>query len=491
MAREIVFRESAQVKSRMVDLSKISSVPNYAFFAVVTASKGELNKPVLINGLSTSHLKAAFGEVTKEHIGLVCVAKLIEKGLNGYIVRVAGSDAKSASVDVPMAEGDHKVTVSAKDVGTDGNKYSIGVATADGKTELTILKDGVILDSVEVTLTDPDDPKYILSIENDLFTLTSEDFDPTTDALKDGTYLLSGGNDGLNVTADDYVGASTEAGNTGVYAFLNRSLKGQFISTFGVADKEIAVAMKAVADDRKDLTVIVDSPAGLTKKQVEDWREATGSYADTKFLDGFNMELYWDWQKDTWEGDEVTLPPSLYVIMNSLLSYQANGPWLPVAGDERGVIDSKEVVTRIDKVVDRDSLVSHNINPIFDTGVRGIQIYGNETLNGEYTDLSAAHIARTFTYIRGTVDDVTERYKFELNEPTMWDMWVAHVEEILQPIKNAKGLHWSRVIMGDSITTREELAQRIVRGRVELQFTQDAEIFVLEYVVHASSENIE
>ena len=42
--------------------------------------------------------------------------------------------------------------------------------------------------------------------------------------------------------------------------------------------------------------------------------------------------------------------------------------------------------------------------------------------------------------------------------------------------------------MGEAITTREELAQRKVRGRVELQFTPDAEIFILDYVVYASSE---
>jgi hypothetical protein len=167
-----------------------------------------------------------------------------------------------------------------------------------------------------------------------------------------------------------------------------------------------------------------------------------------------------------------------------------NGQWFPVAGDNRGVIQPFDVVTQIPSVADRDKLVSHSINPIYDTGVRGIQIYGNETLNPVYSDLSAAHIARTLIHIRSAVDDYTETRKFELNDSLLWSEWVDHVQDkILSPIKSKRGLQWFRVTMGAAITSRTELSQRKVRGRVELQFTPDAEVFLLEYVVRSSVED--
>ena len=139
---------------------------------------------------------------------------------------------------------------------------------------------------------------------------------------------------------------------------------------------------------------------------------------------------------------------------------------------------------------DRDDLITHNINPIVDTGNHGIQIYGNETLNGAYTDLSSAHIARTLTYIRYRVDTYTETLKFELNDVYLWRTWNEYVSnKILTPIKAGGGLQWFRVSMGRDTTTAEEIAQRIVRGVIELQFTQDAEIFLLDYVVYSSAED--
>ena len=125
---------------------------------------------------------------------------------------------------------------------------------------------------------------------------------------------------------------------------------------------------------------------------------------------------------------------------------------------------------------------------LFRSGNQGIQIYGNETLNAQYTDLSAAHIARTLTYIRSKVDTYTETLKFELNDVILWRTWIDYVKNnILDRIKSGRGLAWYRVSMGNDTTTAAELANRIVRGIVELQFVPDAEIFKIDYVVYSSA----
>lgn len=641
----IIYRQSAQVISQITDLSQIYSQPDWSFFACVTASKGELNHPYLIDAGDLNVLESYLGKVTPEHTGLMAAARAVRGGAPCYLVRVAGASVKSSEIAVKDDAGTDQLKFFIKQKGTDGDAYTANIirnpglgetdentqtiqmrpagpaapdnpnfdyptayaaagvslkgtvirydtsavvpviapellhgenaymgivfpkptgatkvtcaingsvvsaevdlttegdevlngeyityfgfadstgkpladskwdvaltwTTPDGVTttnvtiyrangpevptyKLTLLRDNVAVDEFEFSTVE-DSEDYVLDIENSLVGVEAiGDVNGVT--LATGTFAFAGGNDGTaDITAQDYIGSDATGNYTGVYCFLDKAMRGQLIATLGMSDKNYILAMKEVADRRKDLTVVIDTPAGLTKTQAEQWRNGTGAYADDPLLAGFNMEVYWDWLKDVWDDQEVVIPPSSYVCENSVLSFETNGTWWPVAGDERGVISATGVVTKIDEVTDRDELVTNNINPIHDTGTRGIQIYGNETLNEEYSDLSAAHIARTLTYIRSTIDEYTETLKFELNDDILWSTWVDHVQDkILEPIRARQGLKWFRATMGESTTTPEELSERIVRGVVELQFVPDAEIFIIDYVVYASSAEIE
>lgn len=487
MAVKLVDRLSAQVISAITDLSQIDSTPDYSFFACVTAPKGEVNVPYLVQ--TTDQLLAYLGTPTEEHLSLICAYKIIEKGYPGYLVRVASSSVASAGASLDDASGNAIVNVIVKQPGTDGNKYTIEVSAATDGRATMLLKNGTLtLDTFEVSY-DPDDPHFILGYDHELiyFELVAADIAE----LKEQSVQMAGGNDGTtDITPEDYIGIEDPNGlaSTGSKIFLQKNLRAQFYPTLGYTDKSYMVAMKEVADRRKDLTCIYDPPKGLTKYRACQWVVSEGPYKDTPLLEGFNCEVYWDWLEEIWKEKTFICPPSMYIVQNGLASYVTNGPWFPVAGDARGKISPINVVTQIPSVADRDQLVTYHINPIYDTGNRGIQIYGNETLNREYSDLSAAHIARTLVHIRSTVDEYTETKKFELNDNVLWSEWVDYVQnKILEPIKSARGLQWYRATMGEALTTRKELSQRKVRGRVELQFTPDAEVFYIDYIVYASS----
>lgn len=487
MAVKLVDRLSAQVISAITDLSQIDASPSFSFFACVTAPKGEVNYPYLVQ--TVDQLRAYLGEPTEEHLSLICAYKIIEKGYPGYLVRVASESLSQARAELLNSANEVVVQAVVKQAGTDGNKYSLEVSGAtEGKATILLKNGNLTLDTIEVSY-NPDDPDFIVGYDHELieFELIAEDISE----LKEQTTQFAGGDDGTSdITAQDYIGIEDPNGlaSTGSKIFLQRNLSAQFWPTLGYTDKEYMVSMKEVADRRKDVTCIYDIPKGLTKHRARQWVVSEGPYAETPLLEGFNCEVYWDWLEEVWNTKTFLCPPSMYVVTNGLASYIANGPWYPVAGDSRGKISPVSVVTQIPSVADRDQLVTYHINPIYDTGNRGIQIYGNETLNREYSDLSAAHIARTLVHIRSTVDEYTETKKFELNDSVLWSEWVDYVQnKILEPIKTARGLQWYRATMGEALTTRQELSQRKVRGRVELQFTPDAEIFYIDYVVYASS----
>lgn len=266
--------------------------------------------------------------------------------------------------------------------------------------------------------------------------------------------------------------------------------------------------LKGIAAERKDCTVLLSTPEDVkTINAACDFALSQASdstkweYGETPTTDytlqSFYLEIYYPWLKikctklggTTPASVNETIAPTAIVLDNILKSYRERGVHYPVAGDQYGQLsDTFSVINNPKTKFDRDQLVRARINPIWDTGKRGIQIYGNETLNAGYTDLNAAHIARTLVYIRNKIDEYTETLKFNINSVILWNRWKSYVSDyILEPLKSENALSDYEVMMGEDTTTREEIANRMLKGKIKLIFYQSAEIFDLDYIVYSSS----
>lgn len=270
--------------------------------------------------------------------------------------------------------------------------------------------------------------------------------------------------------------------------------------------------IKMIAADRKDLTCVFTTPCGLSLDKACNWVNSLGEYSDlweygstgaVSYADqSFYCEMYWDWINVTCKklnngvpSQTVVVPmsPAYQVIMKGLASYRVRGTFYPVAGEQGGVLgDEVRVIRNPSQKFERDKLINYHINPIYDLGVQGIQIYGNETLNPVYSDLSAAHIARTLIYIRSRVDRYTNTQVFSLNDVSLWQRWKQYVSSmILAPLASLGGLAAYNVKMGFDTTKAELIAQRKINGVIELQFVPDAEIYTVEFVVNSSANTVE
>ena len=327
----------------------------------------------------------------------------------------------------------------------------------------------------------------------------------------------------FNVTVKDYQTALSE--------FIDPKYSGCFISelsamvtredgkidhlseTEGESERRaLHYLIKMIAADRKDLTCVFTTPHGLSLDEACNWVNSLGEYSDlweygsTEALSyadqSFYCEMYWDWINVTCQklnngvpSKTVVVPmsPAYQVIMKGLASYRVRGTFYPVAGEQGGVLGDEVRVTRNpSQKFERDKLINYHINPIYDLGVQGIQIYGNETLNPVYSDLSAAHIARTLIYIRSRVDRYTNTQVFSLNDLSLWQRWKQYVSSmILAPLASLGGIAAYNVKMGFDTTKAELIAQRKINGVIELQFVPDAEIYTVEFVVNSSANTVE
>ena len=327
----------------------------------------------------------------------------------------------------------------------------------------------------------------------------------------------------FNVTVQDYQTALNE--------FIDPKYSGCFISELsamvtredGKIDhlsedageserRALHYLIKMIAADRKDLTCVFTTPWGMSLDEACNWVNSLGEYSDlweygstgaTSYADqSFYCEMYWDWINITCQklnngvpSETVVVPmsPAYQVIMKGLASYRVRGTFYPVAGEQGGVLGDEVRVTRNpSQKFERDKLINYHINPIYDLGVQGIQIYGNETLNPVYSDLSAAHIARTLIYIRSRVDRYTNTQVFSLNDLSLWQRWKQYVSSmILAPLASLGGIAAYNVKMGFDTTKAELIAQRKINGVIELQFVPDAEIYTVEFVVNSSANTVE
>ena len=277
--------------------------------------------------------------------------------------------------------------------------------------------------------------------------------------------------------------------------------------------------LKQIACERKDCTVVLSTPYYPSKDNMTvftvsdacDWVTSTNAYSDLweygvaptvdYSIQSFYLEMYFSWLNQTCTKIEsglaksvkVLTAPSNLVINNILTSYRERGVNYPVAGDQYGTLPNTCDITVNPKTkAERDQLVQSRINPIYDTGTRGIQIYGNETLNAGYTDLNAAHIARTLVNIRHQVDEYTETLKFLINSQMLWDQWQSYVSMyVLEPFKAANALAEYSVKMGEDTTSKEEIANRTINGIINLRFYQSCEIFDLSFVVYSTATTLD
>ena len=277
--------------------------------------------------------------------------------------------------------------------------------------------------------------------------------------------------------------------------------------------------LKQIACERKDCTVVLSTPYYTSKDNMTvftvndacDWVTSTNAYSDLweygvaptvdYSIQSFYLEMYFSWLNQTCTKIEsglaksvkVITAPSNLVINNILTSYRERGVNYPVAGDQYGTLPTTcDIMVNPKTKAERDQLVQSRINPIYDTGTRGIQIYGNETLNAGYTDLNAAHIARALVNIRHQVDEYTETLKFLINSQMLWDQWQSYVSMyILEPFKAANALAEYSVKMGEDTTSKEEIANRTINGIISLRFYQSCEIFDLSFVVYSTATTLD
>lgn len=291
---------------------------------------------------------------------------------------------------------------------------------------------------------------------------------------------FTGGYNGENPSEQDFVGTYLPADDiyTGISALkdtdnINANVLAvpADLSQFGSPSTSVTsgvAVMQALAETAYRINAIafVDVPPNLKATQAVDWHNGKGAWLGRTRVDTANLALYYNWITitDSFTGLPKLVPPTIGALRTSAFTFQREKPWYAWAGENRGFIPEASAVQyeRISGDV-KETLQSNGncINPILQ--IRGSRyIYGDRTMQRSESKLTAAHSVVLVNYILSELTIMARRFVFDPNDPELLVQIRLATTEVLDKVKNERGLEDYSVVVDSRNNTADTRNRREV-----------------------------
>lgn len=446
---------------------------------VGTATKGPINEVVSITG--SQDLINKFGTLKTNCYALYAAQYFLSQSSSLYFVRAASDSAAPATAKIEGTDADESkiedsVTISLKEYGTFGNKYSITVSETEEAFKYNIVLKSALGNTIEI-IKNIDITELVEGYETANFKVTATN--ALTAKLNPGTYELSGGNDGIDdITPADYINAGEK--------LRAEQVDMNLFAVPGVSDASVIVTMLAIAESRGDALFIVDPPKGLTREGVVNWHNGGGEYQHAAFNSSYGA-LYYDWVNiyDSINKTRVTVPPSVAVCEAIAYSDRISHLWYAPAGLTRGVLrgvlNTESQLSKADiELMYNDN---NNINSIYEDPQAGLVIWGQKTLQRTETALNRVNVRRLLNYLKRVVVAACKHLTFDPNDRITWNSFEMKIEPILKNLVKNRGIYSYRIVKGESIVTAEDIDNYRMPCMVAVRPTKAAEEIPIYFVI--------
>ena len=341
------------------------------------------------------------------------------------------------------------------------------------------------------------------------------------------TAPVYGGFDGVDITEMDPFNSSTrtlpsDATDKTSYEF--NSIRRAITS---IADPEVVEMNMAVApglrqeslttqlidtcEDRADALAIIDLPQGYLPRaqsnaSVSDRRGNTASSVTqainalrTRGLNSSYGCTYYPWVRcrDTLNGSDVWLPPSIPALGTFSSSQRKTQVWFAPAGFNRGGLTEGSAGIPVVDVAhqlrrkDRDDLYAANINPIAKFPAEGIVIFGQKTLQITPSALDRISVRRLMIFVKKRISQIAAGLLFDPNVKQTWLRFTAQVNPFLSDVKTNFGLSDFKVVLDDSTTTPDLVDRNIMYAQIFLKPTRAIEYIAIDFNISHTGASFE
>ena len=371
--------------------------------------------------------------------------------------------------------------VKAKSIGTWGNKISVKICpsnvNADELFNIKVFIDGDEVEELVDLSLDEKNSNYIEKISSlyiefeDLYSSNSS-FD---NRPLEGTYTLSGGDDGDNVNDADYIGSATNA--TGLHAFDDITDAVQ-LAVPGVSSPAVITAGLAYCENRGDLLFVTETPFDLSPQEAVEFRMGKGVYSHAAFISNYGAMYYpkilvYDTTKQT--GRLVSPVGDILGIM-AANDYNANESYVP-AGMRRGrLLNALGVDINIGgrgRLGDANYLCDNQLNPVCVFDDTGTVVWGAVTLQREASLLREVNVRRMMIVIKKAVAAYARAFIHQPNDPRTWHEFYQGLEPKFAEWKSQRWFYDYRIFCDQNANTIDEAKlntpESIQRGEFRCQ----------------------
>lgn len=205
----------------------------------------------------------------------------------------------------------------------------------------------------------------------------------------------------------------------------------------GLTNVAVQRHMCALAEARRDCFAILDMPSN--KQAASDavtYRRDEGNF-NTSYAAIYTPNIG---RIDEFTNRKLFIPPSGFVGAQYAESDRKTAEWFAPAGLNRGLIDTIELRYEYDEG-QIELLFSNQVNPIVKKSGKGYPIWGAETLQSKASALSNISVRRLLITVELTLVDSLEYQVYEPNDPYTWFTATQICNNLLQPIKEKRGLY--------------------------------------------------
>lgn len=351
--------------------------------------------------------------------------------------------------------------------------------------------------------------------------LTPSDFTQANRRFMKYTFMLQGGNNGVNIFDRD----ESEITNAAVTADMNDATRGQnngpnvkaYKKALDIMSNTVSTDVQIVAVPGIRNPIVTDYALETTQARFDalyvmdieetdvdgnlittDSQQASVSLTSQNFAsravdNSFGAAYFPDvLMTDPTTNTNLFVPPSVAVLGALALNDKIGHPWFAPAGFSRGSLTtSLEAKTKLSKD-NMDSLYDVNINPIVSfpgnasSGTNpkgGLIVWGQRTLQQTASALDRVNVRRLLIDIRRQVREIANTIIFEPSREATLAKFSAAITPRLQRIQKLSGLDRFKIVIDSSTTTQQDIENNTLRGKIMLQPTKSIEFIALDFAV--------
>lgn len=147
-----------------------------------------------------------------------------------------------------------------------------------------------------------------------------------------------------------------------------------------------------------------------------------------------------------------------------------NTPWLPVAGEQTGVIRELGSIYKRYKASERTTIQSKDLNLLsFKAGVGHLFVSQNTLARvgvDKINPLIRSHVVTSALWIKKRIKSITERIIFMPHNDKTYNSWEASIRSFLTEIQGQSGITKYFVLTGSSVMTQQNINEGTFKGVV-------------------------